>query len=136
MSKELKKNLRVIFGVVVLFMINKFLLRPYVLASDFPEAVNIFVLSFPNFCEAICGSLLLANIGLSLKSRFTWALKNKHIYFASTLFAAVYVLTQEMKIHNLGGRNVYDPFDLLFSVIGLLIAAVILGNVKQVGPMP
>jgi len=109
MSKELKKNLRVIFGVVVLFMINKFLLRPYVLASDFPEAVNIFVLSFPNFCEAICGSLLLANIGLSLKSR---------------------------KIHNLGGRNVYDPFDLLFSVIGLLIAAVILGNVKQVGPMP
>lgn len=121
--------------MVVLYMANKFLLRPYVLANEFPEAINVFVLSFPNLCEAICGSLLLANIGLSLRSRFAWALKDKHIYLASILVAAVYVLTQELKIHNLGGRNVYDPYDLLFSVIGLLVAAIIFGYAKPVGSM-
>lgn len=50
-----RKNLRIMFVVVLAFMFNKLLIRPHVLESEHPEFLNIFVLSFPNFCEAIIG---------------------------------------------------------------------------------
>ena len=38
------------------------------------------------------------------------------------------MLTQELKFHNLGGNNVYDPWDLLFSVAGLASMGIVLGR--------
>ena len=48
----------------------------------------------------------------------------------ATAAAAVYVILQEFKIHNLGGENVYDPYDVVFSVIGLITAYLILHTLK------
>lgn len=45
---------------------------------------------------------------------------NFAIYLLATLLAGTYVLTQEFKLHNLGGRNVYDPYDALASIIGIV----------------
>ncbi|MEM7574511.1 MAG: hypothetical protein AAF433_16525 [Bacteroidota bacterium] len=50
-------------------------------------------------------------------------LSNQNIYLLAVLLAAIYVTTQELKIHNLGGANIYDPNDLIFSGIGLLTGA-------------
>ena len=30
------------------------------------------------------------------------------------------MLTQEFKLHNLGGNNVYDPYDVVASIVGLV----------------
>ena len=34
--------------------------------------------------------------------------------------ATIYVISQELKFHNLGGNNVYDPYDLIASITGLI----------------
>lgn len=122
---DIRKTSRIILLVGVVFACNKFLIRPYVLANDFPETINVFVLSLPNLCEAVIGALLLTNIGLFLRHKYLKAykgLKEYHVYLIAVAAATIYVSLQELKIHNLGGRNVYDPFDLLFSIIGIAVA--------------
>lgn len=120
--EEIRKNTRVILLVVVLFIANKLYLRPLVLASDTVAWLEVLVLSVPNFFEAICGSLMLMNLGLMAK-RYDARIQKSWLLLSVMTVATVYVVTQELKWHNLGGRNVYDPFDLLFSGIGLVAAA-------------
>lgn len=126
---DLFKLARIQIGTIVLFIVNKFLIRPFVLARDGAEPFQIFVLSFSNACEAVIGTLTLTYIGLYINYRRlkpSRRIADSYIYLVATLLAAVYVILQELNIHALGGRNVYDPFDVLFSVIGLMIAYVIL----------
>ena len=47
-------------------------------------------------------------------------LKDASIYLMATALAAIYVITQEVKLHSIGGTNVYDPYDVAASIIGLL----------------
>jgi hypothetical protein len=132
---DVRGNLRIMLVVVLIFICNKLFLRPYILENDFSEFLDIFVLSFPNLCEALIGGLLLTNIGLFAKHKFLKTPSNiteSQIYLFAILVTAIYVLLQEFKIHNLGGNNVYDPFDVLFSVIGLLIVSIILLYLKPV----
>ncbi|MDB4292163.1 hypothetical protein N9954_02060 [Maribacter sp.] len=132
---DIRRNLRMMFVVVLLFICNKFFVRPYILENEFPVVLDIFVLSFPNLCEAILGGLLLTNISLFAKYRFLkkpLSITGNHIYLFAVLITALYVLLQEFKIHNLGGNNVYDPYDVLFSVIGLLALYFILWYTKPV----
>lgn len=121
--------------VIITFIINKALIRPYVLKHDFPNIFDIFVLSYSNFCEAIVGVLTLTYIGLYINQRMVrlegrW--REASIYIIAVVLAGVYVISQELKIHNLGGNNVYDPYDLLFSVIGLIAGYAILAVIKPV----
>jgi hypothetical protein len=104
------------------------MLRPFVLDNDLDGFTNVFVLSFPNLCEAILGTLLLTNIALVVNTKWfkEYRIKTFFIYPTVVLLAAIYVITQELKIHNLGGRNVYDLNDVLFSIIGLFLALVYL----------
>jgi len=132
---DIKRNLRMMSFVVLIYLCNKFLLRPYILENEFPEFLNIIVLSFPNLCEAVVGALLITNLSLFAKHKYLKSpssITEDHIYLFAVLFTAVYVLLQELKIHNLGGNNVYDPFDMLFSVIGLIIVYSILLYTKPV----
>lgn len=46
-------------GVTLSFVLVKRYARPLVLKSTMSEFLHIFVLSYPNFCEAIIGSFLL-----------------------------------------------------------------------------
>jgi len=133
--KDIRWNVMIMSIVIVIFMFNKFFLRPYVLENEFPEFLNIFVLSFPNLCEAIVGGLLITNLSLYGKQRFFKTnsnIKDTHIYLFVVLITGIYVILQEFKIHNLGGTNVYDPFDILFSLIGLIIVSFILFYFKPV----
>lgn len=125
--------LRIQFGIIVSFIIVKFLMRPFVLQNNFPEVIKIFVLSYPNFCEAIIGTIVLTYILLMITARATKnkpKFKERYVYLISVLAAGVYVILQEFKIHNLGGINVYDPYDVLFSVLGLITAYFLLIRVS------
>lgn len=125
--------LRIQFGIIASFIIVKFLMRPFVLQNNFPEAIKIFVLSYPNFCEAIIGTIALTYILLMITARATKnkpKFKERYVYLISVLAAGVYVILQEFRIHNLGGINVYDPYDVLFSVLGLITAYFLLIRVN------
>lgn len=95
------------------------------LAQAFPnEAFEIFLYSFPNFAEGIVGFLIVAMM-LTIASRNVEALRRfmslPLICCAAFLGAAAYVIAQEMGLHNLGGAQVYDPYDAAFSVAGLIL---------------
>ena len=131
--QDLFKITRILLVIVLLFVVNKLLLRPYILTNNFPKFLETFVLSFPNFCEAMVGSIVLVNLGLYGNRRLLKAparLKEDIIYKLAVLIAAIYVLLQEFKVHNLGGRNTYDPDDVVFSVIGLVAAYLLFHYVK------
>lgn len=121
---DLRKIVRIQLFIIVLFIINKFILRPYVLEQMEVYWLEVFVLSFPNLCEAIIGVIILIGIGLMANDQLITPdnrLSKNRIYFIATAVTGLYVITQEFKLHNIGGRNVYDPFDVAFSVIGLAI---------------
>ena len=128
-----KKYIRYLFGIAfLLFLLNKFYLRPWVLENELPELFQIFVLSLPNFCEAILGTLLLTGILMQLRLYLPKPnkMKNSLIYLAAVAISSVYVISQELEFHNLGGNNVYDPYDIMASIIGLLMTFLI---VKRFG---
>ncbi|MTB51708.1 hypothetical protein [Lewinella sp. W8] len=118
--QDIQKLARIQIGVIIPFVLAK-LIRPGVLANDGGELFKLFLLSFPNLCEGVIGVLTLTGLGLYLSKQFT--LNRKLIYVIAIGLATIYVTTQELKIHNLGGNNVYDPNDLIFSVIGLFLGA-------------
>lgn len=119
--------LRINLGTILSFVLVKFGLRPLVAGQDYPQFVEVFVFSYPNFCEAIVGTLALTFTMLLLSYHgLKQPIAAQTIYLFALLIAALYVILQEFKIHNLGGENVYDPYDVLFSVIGLATAYFIL----------
>ena len=131
--RDILKIARIQIIVILVFAFFKFI-RSSVLKTDVPEIFKIFLLSFPNFCEAIVGVLTLTAIGLVLnqKLRTGKRFNEKSIYAMAVFFTAVYVISQELKFHNLGGNNVYDPMDVIFSVIGLFAGFLIITFIKPV----
>jgi hypothetical protein len=119
---DIRANNRILLAFVAAFILNKVVLRPYVISNDITGLIETFAFSFPNLCEAVVGTLMLTNIALVLNSHFlanSQRFKERTIYFTVTTFSAVYVILQEFKVHNIGGRNVYDSNDVVFSVVGL-----------------
>lgn len=134
--KDILKLARIQIYIIILFVFGKGVLRPYLLEGDFPLFMDIFVLSLPNFFEGITGVLSLTFIGLYLNHRFNkHRLSNLMIYLLAVILATVFVLTQEFKLHNLGGNNVYDPYDVLFSIVGLCIGYLIILKLKPDFPV-
>lgn len=84
------------------------------------------MLSLPNFFEGIVGVITLTFIGLWLQHRNKKKIKRNLIYILATITASIYVITQEFKLHNLGGNNVFDMYDVVFSIIGLFIGYLII----------
>ncbi|WP_299557197.1 hypothetical protein [Seonamhaeicola sp.] len=100
-------------------------MRPWVLEKDLPNVFKIFVLSVPNLAEAIIGTLLLTGLLFQLRPYFNQrlrALKDTYIHLAAVGIAGVYGISQEYKWHNIGGNNVFDIYDVMASIIGLVIA--------------
>ena len=130
--KDILKLARIQIALIILFVFFK-LIRPSVLNGDSPEWIKLTLLSFPNFFEAVIGTLIITGIGLYLNFRVLGnkrQIKTNVIYTMAPILGGVYVLTQEFKIHNLGGNNVFDKNDVIFSVIGLLIGYLILIWIK------
>ncbi len=133
MPDGLRRIIRLQILMIVVFILGKGVLRPAVLKRDAPAWLDIFVLSFPNFCEAIVGTITVTGLLLMANARMlsaTRQVSDTVIYILATGIAAVYVILQEFKVHNLGGNNVYDPYDVLFSIIGLVVSWFILNRMR------
>ena len=119
----IKKYVRYFFGIsIVIFILNKIYLRPLVLKNNLSEFFQTIVLSIPNLIEAIIGTLILTGILLQVRQYFnekTGHIKDTYIHLIALSLSSFYVISQELKFHNLGGNNVYDPYDLIASIIGL-----------------
>lgn len=112
--------------MLVVFLIFK-LSRDILLANVSQPFVLIFLYSFPNFAEAIIGSMTVTTLLLVTNERLlTRNLAPRSLYVLSILIAGAYVLSQELKFHNLGGNNVFDPMDTLFSICGLMCSFLLL----------
>ena len=129
---DILKLARIQICIIPLFVFFK-MIRPTVLEGNAPEWVKITLLSLPNFFEAVTGVLVLTGIGLYLNLRFLTKKRqigNNLLYIMATIVSGIYVITQELKIHNLGGINVFDKNDIVFSLIGLIIGYLIVVSVK------
>lgn len=120
---------------IVSYFIVKFLCRPVIVSNDYPPVLKTFVLSYPNFCEAIAGTItvmyiLLTLQGIATNRSFQINLKEKHLYIIGVILSGAYVILQELKIHNLGGKNVYDFNDVVFSITGLITIYILLLRIK------
>ena len=122
---SIKKYVRYFFGVsFIIFILNKLYLRPWVIKNELSEFIQIIVFSIPNLIEAIIGTLILTGILLQVRQYFnekTGHVKDTYIYLIAVCISSFYVISQEFKFHNLGGNNVYDPYDLIASIIGLIM---------------
>jgi len=121
---KIKKYVRYLFGIsILLFVLNKLYLRPWILENEFSGFLLILTLSIPNLLEAIIATLILKGILLQLNQYYlskTNAIKEITLRISAVALAAIYVISQELKFHYLGGNNVYDPYDLIASAIGLV----------------
>ena len=90
---------------------------------DSPTFLQILVFSIPNTFEAIIGMSNIAGLlmvaKLYFRPRFD-GIPNLALYLLATVLVGTYVLTQEFRLHDLGGRNAYDPYDAVASIIGIV----------------
>lgn len=129
---DIQKIARIQIIIIVLFVFFKFI-RPAVLASNASEVFKLILLSLPNFFEGVIGVLILTAIGLYLNNKVISTqkqLKPKFIYILALVMASIYVISQEFKLHNLGGKNVFDKNDVFFSIIGLITGFSIIVYIK------
>lgn len=123
--------LRLYFGTLLLFILNKFMIRPFVLARELPEIFTVVVFSLPNACEAIMGLSCVAGILLYFKHRSSSGfgqISDGVVYLIALVLASAYVITQEFNLHHLGGENTYDPYDVVASVLGLLTTYLVISR--------
>lgn len=119
----IKHYVKYLFVIVfAIFILNKLYIRPWVIENELSAFFQIIVFSVPNLIEAILGTLVLTGILIHLRqySEKTRHIKDSSTYLLSVSISSLYVISQELKFHNLGGDNVYDPYDLIASIIGLL----------------
>jgi hypothetical protein len=99
------------------------------LAQAFPnEPFEIFLYSFPNFAEGVVGFLLTAMILTMSSWRFEWVgrlLTQPRLCTFAFLASAAYVISQELGLHHIGGAQVYDPYDIAFSIAGLIVGLLV-----------
>ena len=122
----------VIGGCVVTFLFHRHLFRPWILESYEEGVLDIIANSYPNFLEGIIGSITLGSLGLWFKNGAgTWSPEHETATFFNwvTIVAALYVVTQELNWFTVTRVNVYDPYDVIASVIGLIAVNRVLNSV-------
>lgn len=129
---DIRKLIRIQILVIILFIFLKWSRRSIV-EQGVPEFIEITLYSLPNFWEAIAGTITLTAIGLVANHKLLLPAKRLQeysIYLLSIIIGGVFVITQELKIHNLGGDNIYDPYDLGFSITGLIFSYLLFIKLK------
>lgn len=106
---------RIFLGLLAALLVVKLVLRPWVLAREIWSVIDVFVLSFPSFVEAVVIVTIVFGI-LSLAKHYSVLyladISNRLLLAGSVLMVGAYVLTQELMSNNLGGLNVVDPWDV------------------------
>ncbi len=126
LALHIRKLLRIQLVAVALFIFLK-AIRSKVLAFGPPVFLEITLYSLPNFWEGVVGVITVTMLALYLGFHRKFGLTVVHI--GATVLSGIYVITQEFKLHNLGGDNIYDPYDVVFSIIGLLIGLMVIRKV-------
>ena len=124
---RLRWYVRVLFvAAFVVFVVNKLVVRPLLGSQVLPEPLMVLTYSVPNFCEAVMGLTIVSGLLLWARLRgfaVLRALGKTSIQWLAIAVASIYVLTQEVGLHSLGGNNVYDPNDIVASLLGLALTA-------------
>ncbi len=121
-----KPVLAIYILVFLSFPIAKGILRPWSFSLMPDSFLTLVLFSYPNFVEAIMGSCTLATILFVFREWFRERFRKNlmgdtFLYLTCIFLAAIFVITQEMKIHDLGGENIYDINDVYASCIGLIV---------------
>lgn len=120
---SIKKYVTHLFSIAFLiFVLNKLYIRTWILENELPEIFLIVTFSIPNLLEAIIGTLLATGVLLQIRHHFNkkfGSVKNTYVHILAVFIASIYVISQELNFHSLGGNNVYDPYDIVASLIGL-----------------
>ncbi len=116
--------------VMAVFILIKGVFRPHYKDSS-SEIVQLILFSFPNFAEAYIGTFTISAIlvigrikGFSMLK----SLKDRTIYYISVTLAAIYVISQELNLHSIGGENITDINDIISSVLGLSFVFIMLNT--------
>lgn len=135
---DILKLARIQIVLIALFVFFKFIRRS-VLESHPSEWIKITLLSLPNLFEAIIGILILTSVGIYLNLRVLrekWRINRVLLYLIVPILGGIFVITQELKIHDLGGKNIFDKNDVVFSIMGLIIGVLIVILIKpKIDPM-
>lgn len=106
------------------FLVNRHAVRPWVLDNVDGGPATVLVNSLPNLIEAIIGTIDVALILLIIVRR---NLRLKHrighttMYVVATVIAGLFVISAELNWIHFRGPNVYDPNDIVASILGLFI---------------
>ena len=107
-------------AILIPFMLLKHF-RKDLMAYEPGKVVEVFLYSFPNFAEGVLGLMFLVAVGVYLAGQLQWSGKRLPlIYLLAAILTALYTISQEFNLHTIGGENQYDPWDVLFSVLGIL----------------
>ena len=121
----LSPEIWIIIGLCALaFLLNRHIVRPWVLENVVSGPVTVVVNSLPNLVEAIVGTIWIAGTLLDIWRRVggpRFYLDCTYIYKVATVIAGLFVILSEVNWIRFRGPNVYDPNDLAASVLGLFL---------------
>ena len=124
-SWTFKPQIWIVIGLcIVTFLCHRHALRPWVLDRFQTGLFVIVVNSFPNFLEGIIGSISLASLGLWCRNRNGYWQPDKEtptFFNWVTFIAAAYVIPQELNWFTITRENTFDPYDVIASILGLLL---------------
>ncbi len=124
-SNQFQKKSWIWYWIALIsFPFIKGIIRPLVLEWDSESVMALILLSYPNFVEGVIGFFSVSVVLVLIRFKFekTFPKEQLWLYLITSLISGVYVITQELKIHNLGGHNIYDPNDIIASVLGITTA--------------
>lgn len=113
----------IIGGCALAFVLNKHAIRPWVLENIDGGPAVILVNSLPNFVEAIIGTIDLV-ILWEIWKRLSGAghrVADAIVYAIATFIAGLFVISSELNWIQFRGPNVIDPFDIIASILGLIL---------------
>jgi len=106
------------------FLINRHIVRPWVLENTVSGPVTVVVNSLPNLVEAIVGTITIAGFLLDLRQRVAGSRfysDSTIVYAVATGIAGLFVISSEVNWIHFRGPNVYDPNDIAASLLGLFL---------------
>jgi len=121
----LSAEIWIVIGLCALaFVLNRHIVRPWVLENVANGPVTVVVNSLPNLVEAIVGTIMIAGILLDIWRRVVGPRVYsdcKTVYAVATVTAGMFVISSEVNWIRFRGPNVCDPYDLAASVFGLFL---------------
>ena len=105
------------------FLLNRHIVRPWVLQNADHGIILILVNSLPNLVEAITGTVTIAGFLLVARRPTispSFLSNDSTVYVLATVIAGLFVFSSELNWIQFRGPNVRDNYDLAASALGLI----------------